>query len=292
MSNTTNETAKKEEGGAYFKEWYQENGDKLNKSRKRRYHDDPEYREKVLEQNRDARKKRREAQLVERHKEGAAKKTRVDRSWKTRDMVLTLDDGSQVTVKGFTIGAVAQLLGCSVQAIRLWEKKGVLPETDFRFANRDRLYTSEMIDIYEKVLEEQGRLNPNKTRPTPMRMTTRHVKFANGKVAEIELWRIGVLAKAANRTVVTLEQLEQKDILPETPFRASELGYRLYTEEMIASVAQAFESRMWEVRGEDEWKKFRQEIINDWKKQGVIGARILKRKPAEQAKKPDKPRKK
>jgi DNA-binding transcriptional MerR regulator len=191
-------------------------------------------------------------------------------------MTITLDDDTTVTVKGFTIGAVAQLLGCSVQAIRLWEKKGVLPATDFRYAGRDRLYPSDLIDLYRKLLEEQGRLNPNKIRPRPLRMALRVVKFSDGKVREVELYRIGVLAKAAQRTVVTLEQLEQRGVLPETPFRASELGYRLYTEDMIETVSSALEKRYWEIRGDEEWEKFRNEVFQAWKEQGVIGARILK----------------
>jgi len=272
----------------YFKDWYAENGEQLNKDRKQRYKDDPDYREKVLEQNREARKRKRQEQLVERSKQDAARKTRVERSWKTRPMTITLEDGEQVTVKGFTIGAVAQLLGCSVQAIRLWEKKGVLPATDYRYAGRDRLYPSDLIDLYRKILEEQGRLNPNKIRPRPLRMALRVVKFSDGKVRETELYRIGVLAKAAQRTVVTLEQLEQRGVLPETPFRASELGYRLYTEGMIEAVSSALEKRFWEIRGEEEWQKFRDEVVAAWKEEGVIGARILKRKPDEPEKKPDK----
>lgn len=266
----------KSEEEDYFKEWYAENGDELNKSRKRRYADDPTYREKVLEQNRDARKRRRVEQLVERKKENSARKVRLDRSWKTRPMTMTLEGGQQVTVPGFTIGAVAQVLGCSVQAIRLWEKKGVLPPTEFRYAGRDRLYPWDLIEVYRRVLVAQDKLNPNKTRPRPLRMARRIVQFSNSKTPRVtELYRIGVLARAANRTVVTLEQLEQRGYLPETPFRASELGYRLYTEDMIKAVSKALEDRFWEVRGEEEWKKFHDEVHAAWDAEGVIGAVIL-----------------
>lgn len=276
MSTQARGTKPKSEEDDYFKEWYAENGDELNKSRKRRYADDPTYREKVLEQNREARKRRRQEQLIERKKENSARKVRLDRSWKTRPMTLTLEGGQQVTVPGFTIGAVAQVLGCSVQAIRLWEKKGVLPATEFRYAGRDRLYTWEQIEVYRRVLVAQDKLNPNKTRPRPLRMAKRWVKFSNSKTPRVtELYRIGVLARAANRTVVTLEQLEQRGYLPETPFRASELGYRLYTEDMIQAVSSALEARFWEVRGEEEWKKFHDEVHAAWDKEGVIGASIL-----------------
>lgn len=285
-------TKPKSEEDDYFKEWYAENGDELNKSRKRRYADDPAYREKVLEQNRDARKRRRQEQLIERKKENSARKVRLDRSWKTRPMTLTLEGGRQITVPGFTIGAVAQVLGCSVQAIRLWEKKGVLDATEFRYAGRDRLYTWEQIEVYRVVLEAQDKLNPNKTRPRPLRMAKRWVQFSNSKAPKVtELYRIGVLARAANRTVVTLEQLEQRGYLPETPFRASELGYRLYTENMIQAVSSALEIRFWEVRGEEEWKKFHDEVFAAWEKEGVIGAEILDL-PVEEDDEDEKPKKK
>jgi hypothetical protein len=110
-------------------------------------------------------------------------------------------------------------------------------------------------------------------------MALRVVRFADSEVRETELFRIGVLARAAKRTVVTLEQLEQRGFLPETPFRASELGYRLYTEGMIKAVSSAFEKRCWEIRGDEEWKKFHDEVYESWKAQGVVGASILKTTP-------------
>lgn len=296
----TSSSSTQEGEKAYFKQWYEENGSKLNKDRKKRYNRDPDYRKRVLEQNRDARKRKRVdqqlAKQAEKEQEDGARKTRVEHSWKTHEMTVTLPGGKTATVQGFTIGAVAQILGCSVQAIRLWERKGVLPPTEHRYAGRDRLYPLDLIFIYRKILHEQGRLNPNKLRPRPLRMTVREVKFSDGKVREVELFRIGVLAVAAERTVVTLEQLEQRGSLPETPFRASKLGYRLYTEDMIESVASALKKRFWEIRGEEEWTKFHDEVHQAWAEQGVIGAEILPlATPVEEkpkAKKPRKPAKK
>jgi hypothetical protein len=53
--------------GWTFKDWYARNSDTLNAKRKDRYHTDPEYREKVLEQNRLSRKKKK--QLLQESKE-------------------------------------------------------------------------------------------------------------------------------------------------------------------------------------------------------------------------------
>lgn len=272
---------REERDKGYFRQWYQTNGEQLNKSRQQRYNDDPEYRAKVLEQNREARKRKRTEQLEERKKENAVRKTRVNRSWKTHEVTIEGDDGESLTAKMFTIGAVAKMLNCSVQAIRLWERKGVLPETPFRGSKRgskgDRLYTADMIEMFREVLEQQGHLSENQIRPRPLRVTERTIRFADGKVKEgVKLFRIGELAEASQRTVVTLEQLEQRGYLPQTPFRVSDLGYRLYTEGMIVTVKKAFEERAWEVRGDEEWAKFRDEVYAGWKKQGVIGAKILK----------------
>lgn len=265
----------------YFQQWYQENGSTLNKKRKKKYNADPEYRARVLEQNREARKRKREGQLDERRKEKAARKTRVNKSWKTYDKPIEID-GKIVMTKMFTVGAVANILKCSVQAIRMWERKKVLPETPFRYSKGDRLYTAEQIETFRKILDQQGRLNPNQVRPRPLRSVVRMVKFSTGTSKEVELFRIGELAEAAQRTVVTLEQLESRGYLPKTPFRVSETGYRLYTEDMINSVKDAFQKRAWEIRGDEEWDQFRDEVLQAWKTQGVIGARIIKRKSAKQ----------
>ena len=54
--------------GWTFKDWYTRNADSLNAKRKDRYHSDPEYREKVLEQNRLSRRKKKQ-QLLQESKE-------------------------------------------------------------------------------------------------------------------------------------------------------------------------------------------------------------------------------
>jgi DNA-binding transcriptional MerR regulator len=262
----------------YFRGWYENNADELNSTRKLKYSSDPSYRAKVLEQNRIARLRRKEAKLASRrllHPDPA--KTRVVRSWKTKQATITAS-GKPLTAKMFTVGAVADLLGCSVQAIRLWERRKVIPETPFRGENKktikgDRFYTLDMVDTLREILLAKGYLDSGRPKPRPMLMVTRSVTLSTGEVVDLDLYRIGELAEAVRRTVVSLEQLESRGFLPETPFRLSEAGYRLYTRDMIASVKQAFESRGWEIRGQ-EWAVFATEIEESWKAQGVIGAQM------------------
>jgi DNA-binding transcriptional MerR regulator len=272
---------KPDDAATYFKEWYGKNGDKLNKTRKSRYHTDPEYREKVLEQNREARKRRRQEALEEKRKEHGARQLRTTNNWKTVEVQTPDGESAQL----YTIGAAAKIIGCSVQALRLWERRRIIPPTEMRYSKGDRLYTLEQIDTIKLILQQQGRLNENRVRPRPLQSVRRRIQLSNSKVREVDLFRIGVLATRVGRTVVTLEQLEQRGVLPATPFRVSDLGYRLYTPEMMDAVKEAFDRRVGEVRGDEEWQKFHDEILEAWKAQGVIGATTLDVKPKKKSKK-------
>lgn len=269
-----------------FKEWYELNGRRLNNQRKSRYHTDPNYRNKVLQTNQESREKRKQSTTEERKAEKKAIRVRLsERKFKTVDAVI---DG--VSEKLFTIGALAEALGCSIQAIRLWERQSIIPPTPLRTGKGqtgDRLYTTGMVETIRTILIAQGRLKDRdvkeKQKPRPL---LRFIRLANGKVVQTKLFLIGVLAKEVHRNVVTLEQLESKGILPRTPFRASSVGRRLYTGDMIATVKKAFESRGGEIRGEEAWKGFHDEILARWTAQGIIGAVLVQAAPPE-SEKPD-----
>lgn len=267
-----------EEKPSYFQEWYDANGETLNNNRRDRYNNDPEYREKVLAQNRAARKKKRDAAKAERVARKAAKKVTSAKSWKSVNVELEVEGKTEV-VKMFTIGAVAAALDCSPGAIRLWSSKGVIEETPHRYTKGDRLYTLEQIEGYKDRLTKLGRIGPNKvvihTKPY---VELRILLSGRQRSRKIRLFRIGALASVIDRTVNTVESLARKGCIPETPFRATEGGSRLYTLGMIEDVKDAFDRRDGEIRGDEEWAKVYAEIEGSWINSGVIGASVIEEK--------------
>ena len=93
---------------SYFHQWYQQNGESLNESRRERYANDPEYKERILQQNREARKRRRKEVLAEKKKKRAVQLNRSSQPWKHINIELKDDKGNLVVTKMFTIGAVAK----------------------------------------------------------------------------------------------------------------------------------------------------------------------------------------
>lgn len=259
-----------------FKEWYEKNADGWNEKRRSRYNDDAKYRETVLERNRKHRSEKKQAQQVELKEVRQAQTQRVKSRWKTFD-----DDADGQ--RRFSIGALAERLGVSVQAIRLWERQGVIPPPAKRtVAQRgsdgkgQRLYALAEIEKIRKILKEQGRLPDvgSDDLKDKVRGYEREIVFPNGKTKTEQVYTVGVLASAVTRTVVTLEHLERKGYLPPTPLRGSSVGRRLYTKPMIETVKKAFDKRPSGIRGGTAWKSFFDEVLQGWKKIGIVGAAL------------------
>lgn len=261
--------------GFDFKKWYGKHGKKLNKSRRERYAEDPEYRERVLKANRDSRRRRREEASKARAAERKATKLKTrPKPWKVVEAEIETEKGTAKN-KLFTIGALARVLGCSVQAIRLWEKQGVIRPPAIRNGKGDRLYSPNEIRVIHEVMQAQGRVDDSKARPrsTPQGFE-RMVKFKDGHEELVRLFRIGVLAKALDRTVLTVEQMEQRGALPATPFRASSTKYRLYTVGMVEVAKKAMDARGGVIRGKKRWAAFYDEVLAGWTDLGVVGASL------------------
>lgn len=258
-----------------FKEWYEKNSADWNQKRRSRYSDDPKYRETVLERNRRHRSEKKQEQQAELKEVRQAQTQRVKSRWKK------FEDGDGLA--RFSIGALAERLGVSVQAIRLWERQGVIPPPAKRTEGQrgsdgkgQRLYSLDEIEKIRKILKVQGRLpDANSADPVEkVRGYAREIVFPNGKSKTEQVYTVGVLASAVTRTVVTLEHLERKGYLPQTPLRGSSVGRRLYTKPMIETVKKAFEKRPAGIRGGGAWKSFYDEVLQGWKKIGIVGAAL------------------
>jgi DNA-binding transcriptional MerR regulator len=262
-----------------FKNWYDANGERLNQKRMQRYQTDPEYREKVLAANKASRDKRRVDTADKRREEKRAIRAKTTaRPFKTVNQ--QVGDSTQEL---FTIGALALALGCSIQAIRIWEKEGIIPATPLRSdkgESGDRLYTQKQIKNIKKILVKKGHVKEDPVRERPrIKALFRTIRRANGRLEEVPLFLIGALSQAVCRNVVTLEQLESRGCLPRTPFRASSVGRRLYTAEMIEAVKDGFERYGDEIRGEALWKAFHDDVLKQWTALGVIGAVLVEAVP-------------
>lgn len=251
-----------------YDDWYEENKTEFNKDRRSRYENDPEYRAKVLEWNRESRKRKREERLAERKAEAAAAKIKVTGS-AYKASAVALPDGSKVAA--YSIGALASALKRSIQVLRLWEAEGVIPKTPHQNAKGDRLYTFAQIkEIYE-TLKANGRLRDQGRRQKQrFRAALYTVKGKDGTETKQVFYRVGVLATVLERTIVTVEQLETREVLPATPFRGGSkgAGYRLYTMAMIRAVRDAF-SVAEDLRSEEERARFREAVRAAWESQGV-----------------------
>lgn len=129
----------------YFAEYYEGNKNDINEKRRRKYADDPEYRDRVLKASRDYRDRQR--------KEPRVRMPRFQKPTTHR-----AGDGSEVQL--FSVGAFAAYLSRSVQAINHWEKSGILPKTPYRNGRGFRCYTKAMMEIVRDQVGGKRRLFP------------------------------------------------------------------------------------------------------------------------------------
>ncbi len=136
-----------------WKNWYAENKEDLAKKRNGRYQSDPDYRTKVLAQNKAYREKKAA--------ENASLPRPTTRLPKIRKPVLmTVEiNGSPKEMQLMHIGTFARSIERSVAEIGHWERSNLLPKTPFVHTaktKRERLYTAEMIQAAKTVLRHVG----------------------------------------------------------------------------------------------------------------------------------------
>jgi len=140
-----------------YSAWYEDNKEKLAKRRKDRYQNDPEYKERVLEQNR----KHREGKRLEEAKKPKPK-VRIPRHRKPVTLIVLLH-GAPTPKELVHIGAFSRAIRKSIPTVHQWERHGILPRTPLFMngkAKRERLFTSEMIDVVQvEIAKRSGRVS-------------------------------------------------------------------------------------------------------------------------------------
>ena len=249
--------------GFDFNVWYEDNKDRWNNARRSRYENDPEYKKRVLAQNRASREKRKEEDGIDSAAAEKAKKADPGEAW-----MEFMDGEGQVWL---TIGALARALGKSVKTLRLWETKGWIPEATQRTPKGERLYTPEQVlAIREKLLGE------NRVGQSGLQTKTKsYVKqvLVGEEVRAVVLFRVSALAQATGRSTSIILQHEAKGRFPVTPLRAKG-GQRLYTAEMIEYAVAAYRWLDAQPSPKD-WDAFYEKLKKDWSKLRFDGAEVL-----------------
>lgn len=254
-----------------FQQWYAKNADRLNARRRRRYKKDVDYRQNILDTNKAFREQKRETrqkELIKRVR--AVRMMPTESAWKTVDVEV-----NGVVTPMYTIGALARAIQRGISTVRVWEKEGVLPATPHRSPKGDRLYTVGAVEEIRKLLKRDGRIEqtPKLSTKRPPDVVVKKVRMTDGAVRKVELYKVGALARAVGRTVVSIEQMEKVGRLPKTTLRASSLAYRLYSMKMIESVKEAFDRNGGRLRGND-WPEFCDTVTKAWKDQKMLGATV------------------
>lgn len=124
------ETPVQEEKKPYHLQYYERNAKALSEKRKKKYQEDPKYRQAAIERSKTYRETH--GKSVE---EG---------------VVVKLIDNREV--KGYRIGKVSELIGRSLFVIRSWEAEGLIPLPTFPSAKRT--YTDRQVQLMGQLSDE------------------------------------------------------------------------------------------------------------------------------------------
>lgn len=256
-----------------FKEWYEENGDDLNESRRKRYHEDETYREKVLTRNREAARRARE-QRKSAGRSTPAGRVKLSRATKGQSIDVEID-GKPQRLQVFTLGALAAYLGKSRRTLYKWEREGLLPDTPFRSSGGHRLYTVESMEWIKSHLMDLGKVDNvvRVRRRGEQKGTVKIIAWGDGKKERVTLFRLGMVARVLGKTRETLLQWEREGLIPMTPLRTEKMAHRLFTAGMIEVLKNAFDLENSVLRGKDAKERFKKAIFEGWK--SVKGARLV-----------------
>lgn len=140
----------------YFKEWYEGNKEEYNKKRRERYKKDKKFREACIVRSKEYRRKQRNQDI------GRGYMTRM---FKKKEVVVV------------PISEAAQIVGRSVQTIRLWERRRLIPRP--LFPDFHRLYTEHQVELLIFVAEELSKVGE-----LPTEKAKAHIKYIKERVRQ------------------------------------------------------------------------------------------------------------
>lgn len=255
-----------------FSKWYEQHKTDLNKSRRDKYATDPEHRKHVRELNAASRARRKEEEEQELSAAEAARRiAEPARDWK--EFEVDLPDGSKGLA--FTVGALASATRRSIQSIRAWEAKGVIPPPDARSPKGDRLYTIALIEKIVQDLEAAGRLKDTKRQRSGPSHVEKCVRYSDGTEKLETLFLVAAVARVVRKTIVTVQNWESSGTLPETPFRASSRRYRLYTLGQIRVIDKAWRAADQMLRTAEAKAEFHRAVLAGWAELNIPGAVLV-----------------
>lgn len=141
------EDARDKEQSEYNSTYYERHRQELLDKKRQRYREDPEYRRKLVD-SAVARKKR----LREENPPTASKEAR---RGPMKPKLHRIDlNGASVDSMMLSAGQLGKALGRTLQTIRNWEKKGILPEAMYRTERGVRLYTEFQVKKLKEAMEQ------------------------------------------------------------------------------------------------------------------------------------------
>lgn len=134
----------------YQRFYYEKRKEELSIKRKKKYKEDPEYRNKVLDGSRNYREKLK----IKREKLRAAGKI-VSKRHKGPRLPVTVEVNGK-SVYAYTISTLAERIGRSINTVNHWAMIGEIPPTPLWSKRGDRLYTDAMILIVKMAVQSRG----------------------------------------------------------------------------------------------------------------------------------------
>ena len=269
--------SEKSEKKTRFQVWYAANREKLAEDRKRKYSNDPAYKARVKSYREKKVVKRRQKRIAEdvRHLE-ASKAGDTKSQWREYEVNVESPDGTSPIMTCVTISALAQAVGCSVQAVRLWERQGVIPETPYRTARGVRLYLPEVVlQLRDTLLEtSHAQMQPKMRIPLYRKFLVQIGDDELNRSSKL-FFRASTLAGVCNRRPATIASMERKGRLPVSPIQHPTTKHRLYTKEMLFAVREGLKQFVDGV-SVPLWLDFTNYVEHQWRVQGVYDMQLLR----------------